>query len=286
MTSPHPIITIDLEDWFHLLECDAIPSVAGWSGLESRIEANTVRLLDLLAEQDIKSTFFSLGWVAERYPSLLRRIVDAGHDMGCHSHLHTLVHQQTPKAFREETQQAIDRIQDAISTRVTCYRAPGFSITGASIWAFQELAGLGITMDSSVFPGRHSHGGTDTLFAGSPFLIETGGCTLKEFPISLTRVGPIQVAYAGGGYFRLLPGFLIHRWIRKNPYTMTYFHPRDFDPGQPRLQGLSLGRSIKSYVGMDGAFRKLQAMLSTFGGCSLTEADREVSWASVPCVRL
>ena len=286
MTAPQPIITIDLEDWFHLLECDAIPSSAGWSGLESRIEANTVRLLDLLAEHDIKSTFFSLGWVADRYPSLLRRIVGAGHEMGCHSHLHTLVHQQTPKAFRDETQEALDRIQDAISTRVTCYRAPGFSITGGCTWAFQELAGLGITTDSSVFPGRHSHGGTESLFPEGPFLIETGGCAIKEFPISLQKVGPIQFAYVGGGYFRLLPGFLIHRLIRQNPYTMTYFHPRDFDPGQPRLQGLSLGRSLKSYVGLNGAFAKLQFMLSTFGGRSLSAAESAVQWDSVSIVQL
>ncbi|WP_257313851.1 polysaccharide deacetylase family protein [Geothrix fuzhouensis] len=282
-----PIITIDLEDWFHLLECDAIPGPEAWGTLESRIERNTNRVLALLANHGIRATFFTLGWVAETYPSLLKTVASQGHEIGCHSGLHTLIHQQTPEAFRMETRRAVDAISGCIGLPVTAYRAPGFSLTSQSLWAFELLGELGITTDCSVFPGRHAHGGTGGLFPPGPFKLECrNGMQLREFPMTLAQVGPLDIAFAGGGYFRFFPYAMIARWIRANPDAMTYFHPRDFDEGQPRIQGLSALRKFKAYAGLKGAHQKLDRFLHEFGGQSLGEASARIDWDQSPLVRL
>lgn len=286
-TASKPIVTIDLEDWFHLLDCDAIPGPSGWDQLESRIEHNTDRLLELLARLGIQATFFSLGWVATRYPALLQKIVNAGHEVGCHSGFHTLIHQQTPEAFRDETAQAMAHLSSCIGRPITAYRAPGFSLTGETLWAFDILADLGVTTDCSVFSGRHSHGGTADRFPSGPFAIQCrNGKVLKELPMTLASLGPVQVAFAGGGYFRLFPYSMIARWTRLNPYTMTYFHPRDFDAEQPRIKGLSALRSFKAYAGIGGAFQKLERFLTDFGGQSLSQAEVRVEWHTKPVIRL
>jgi polysaccharide deacetylase family protein (PEP-CTERM system associated) len=281
-----PILTFDLEEWFHLLECDSIPGVEGWDSLESRIEGNTERLLELLDRHHVQATFFALGWVARRYPGLLRRIVARGHGLGCHSDVHSLVWSQSPAAFREETARALESISGAVGQPVTCFRAPGFSITAECLWAFEVLLDLGITSDSSVFPGAHAHGGTRTLFPGGPFRIGVGGRTLREFPVSLAGVGPMQLAFVGGGYFRLLPLPLISHWTRRQPGPMTYFHPRDFDAGQPRIPGLSALRRFKAYVGIPGATRKLDVFIDRFGGRSLAQASSAIDWEATPLVRV
>jgi polysaccharide deacetylase family protein (PEP-CTERM system associated) len=282
-----PIITIDLEDWFHLLECDAIPGPEAWETLESRIEQNTNRLLELLASHGIRATFFTLGWVAEKYPKLLKKVASEGHEIGCHSSVHTLIHQQTPETFRMETRRAMDAISECVGIPVTVYRAPGFSLTGQTLWAFEILAELGIITDCSVFPGRHAHGGTGGLFPRGPFRLECrNGMKLREFPMTLAQMGPLHIAFAGGGYFRFFPYPMIARWTRANPNTMTYFHPRDFDDGQPRVQGLSALRRFKAYAGLKGAHQKLNRFLHEFGGQSLGEAGAKVDWDQTLTVQL
>lgn len=285
-TSP-PILTVDLEDWFHLLDCQSIPGSAGWDGLESRLACNTDRLLEIFAKRSLRATFFSLGWVAERYPSVLRKVAESGHEIGCHSHVHTLVHTQSPQAFLEESRRAIEALSQCISRPITAYRAPGFSLTRTTTWAFEHLAELGITVDCSVFPGRHAHGGTARQFPEGPFRILTpSGLELREFPMTLARVGPLDLAFAGGGYFRFLPYALIDHWTRANPLTMTYFHPRDFDADQPRIPGLSVLRGFKAYAGLSGSAAKLERFLDTFGGRTLSEASSELRWEEHPIVRL
>lgn len=260
--TPTVYLTVDMEEWFHILDCHGIGEPASWLAYESRIEANTHRLLDLFDLHEAKSTWFVLGWVAENYPNLVREVQRRGHGIGCHSHLHSLVWQQTPAAFRQETQLALRTLEATCGVPITMYRAPGFSITEATPWAFEVLADCGITTDASVFPGRHGHGGVVLKDAPrGPFDIPTPSGTLREYPMSLARLGPLDLAYAGGGYFRLLPWPLIRRYIHANPYTMTYFHPRDFDPGQPRIPNLGLGRTIKSYVGLAQSLAKLNQLI-------------------------
>lgn len=285
--TPRPILTVDLEDWFHLLDCDAIPGPAGWDGLESRLARNTDRLLAIFEARNLRATFFTLGWVAERHPAVLRRVADLGHDIGCHSHVHTLIHTQTPGAFAEETRRALDAISQCISRPVTAYRAPGFSLTPATLWAFDHLAELGVTTDCSVFPGRHAHGGTAGCFPADPFrLLTPSGREIREVPMTLARVGPVDLAFAGGGYFRFLPYPLIAHWTRTHPGTMTYFHPRDFDAGQPRIPGLSRIRRFKAYAGLPGAAAKLERFLDAFGGQTLAEACAAIRWEDRPLVRV
>jgi polysaccharide deacetylase family protein (PEP-CTERM system associated) len=276
-----------MEEWFHLLDCEAIPGVDIWDGLESRIGPNTDRLLALLSTRGIKATFFCLGWVAEKHPSLLRRVAEAGHEIGCHSGVHSLIHQQSPGEFLEETRRAIGAITQCIGSPVTAYRAPGFSLTAQTLWAFDHLAELGITQDCSIFPGRHAHGGTGGRFPSGPFRIRcAGGKEIREIPMSLVSLGPLDIAFAGGGYFRFLPYPLIAQWTRTRPATMTYFHPRDFDPGQPRLPGLPLVRQFKAYAGLNGAYKKLGRFLEDFGGQSLGEATAHIDWDRTPLVQL
>jgi polysaccharide deacetylase family protein (PEP-CTERM system associated) len=281
-----PIITFDLEEWFHLLECRAIPEASRWSEVESRVVASTERILALLERRRVKATFFSLGWIARRHPALLRQIAALGHDLGCHSDMHSLVWRQSPEAFREETARALGSIADATGSPVHYYRAPGFSITGECLWAFEILMELGITADSSVFPGAHAHGGTRALFPDRPFRFAVNGRTLQEFPVSLAGIGPAQLAFVGGGYFRLLPLPLIAHWTRRRPGAVTYFHPRDFDPDQPRIPGLSLLRRFKSYVGISGATDKLDQFLARFGGQPLSRASARIPWEDTPLVRV
>jgi len=281
-----PVITFDLEEWFNLLECDAIPPAENWGSLESRVEANTDLLLDLLDKRGVKATFFVLGWVARHYPALIRKIASLGHELGCHSDLHTLVWTQTPGAFREETARALGAIGDAAGAPVLNYRAPGFSITEKCMWAFEILLDLGIITDCSVYPGIHAHGGMRSLFPSVPFRLGVGERTLKEFPVSLAGLGPLQLAFVGGGYFRLLPLALISHWTRQRPGAVTYFHPRDFDPGQPRIQGLSAARRFKAYVGIGGATRKLDRFLERFGGQTLAQASAAITWDTSPLVRV
>jgi polysaccharide deacetylase family protein (PEP-CTERM system associated) len=281
-----PVITVDLEEWFHLLalETDTIPSVEAWGSLESRVEEGTERLLGLLESHGVRASFFCLGWIAERYPQLLRTVARAGHHIGCHSYAHSLVYKQSPQQFREETRRALGAISDALSAPIDCYRAPVFSITRSCSWAFDVLLDLGIRVDCSVAPGRHAlleHGGQ---LPTTPFRIVREGGTLDEFPLSVKRIGPLSVAIAGGGYFRLLPFSVIARWTESAPYVMTYFHPRDFDPGQPVAPGLSCIRKFRSYVGLTTSFGKLDRVLARFGGRSVAEAHRAEDWSSVPVV--
>lgn len=257
-------LTVDLEEWFHLLDCGPGVDSPDPRSHAPRVITNTHRLLDLFDLHEAKATFFALGWVAEQHPALVREILARGHFIGCHSHDHTLVWTQSPEAFRDETARAIRILEDVTGTNVTCYRAPGFSITPRCSWALEILVELGIEVDASLFPGQHAHGGLGKGLPDGPFWIDTPSGALLEFPMSLVSFGPLDLAYAGGGYFRALPWPLIRHWVRRRPYTMTYFHPRDFDPGQPRIPGLSLGRRFKSYFGLASSLSKLDRLLSEF----------------------
>lgn len=256
-------LTIDMEEWFHLLECRSTTNPDTWLCFESRIEANTHRLLNSLDEHGAKATWFVLGWIAEHYPTLVREVQQRGHSVGCHSYYHSLVWQQTPAQFMRETRAALAILEDTCGAPITHYRAPGFSITQETPWAFEALAECGIRVDASVFPGKHRHGGCGQAGPTGPYTIQTPSGPILEYPMSLVSLGPMDIAYAGGGYFRLLPWALINHCIRRSPYTMTYFHPRDFDPDQPRVPGLSLVRHVRSGLGLRTALGKFNKIINT-----------------------
>lgn len=280
------ILTFDIEEWFHLLDFDATRTEAEWEKYEVRIYKNVERIFRLLEETDTKATFFIIGWIAKRYPDLVREIAQR-YQIGSHTMNHQLVWQQSPKAFREDVASSIHRLEDVTGQRVTCFRAPGFSIRSSERWAFETLAELGIEYDCSIFPASHAHGGMPEYGASGPAIIRCGKAEIREFPISTESLLGRSVAFSGGGYFRLMPYRLIRHWSqRQADYLMAYIHPRDLDGDQPVLQGLSPMRRFRSYVGVKGAEKKLRRYLQDFCFADVATAAAQIDWNAVKEIRL
>ena len=276
------ILTFDIEEWFHILDHPDTRSVESWNKFPSRLRTGVETILEMLAETDQKATFFCLGWVAEKHPDVIRAIDNAGFHIGTHSYAHQLVYEQTPQAFREDLRRSLGVLQDTIGKTVDCYRAPGFSITSKSLWAFEILIEEGIKLDCSLFPASRTHGGLPKLNSAFPSIGVWGENQLKLFPINTRAILGRKIVYSGGGYFRLFPHRSIHKWFGEDEYVMTYFHPRDFDAEQPKLSGLSPLRRFKSYVGIKGAKRKLASLLSVYSFMDVKEAEENIDWTSVP----
>lgn len=280
------IISFDIEEWFHLLDFDATRTEAEWGRYEVRIYENVERLFRILAETNTKATFFVIGWIARTYPDLVRRIAEK-YQVGSHTMSHQLVWQQNREAFREDVSSSIKLLEDITGKKVECFRAPGFSIRESEAWAFETLYDLGIRYDSSVFPAPASHGGMPSFGKAVPSLVEVGGVQMKEFPIPFHSVMGQHIVFNGGGYFRLMPYRIIHKWTQEcGDYCLSYIHPRDLDAGQPMLEGLPLARKFKSYVGLKGAEAKLRKYLTEFKFTDIATADLSVDWEKAPVVRL
>lgn len=275
------ILTFDIEDWFHVLDNASTRDVADWARYGSRFEPIVDRLLLILDERKLKATFFCLGWIAEKYPGVVRRIHQEGHEIGSHSYAHQLVYEQSRELFVDDFRRSVAALEDATGQKVLAYRAPGFSLTKSNQWVFEELVEQGIEVDCSVFPAKRAHGGFADFGAGGPSLVQTRKGLLKEFPINIWEALGLKLVFSGGGYFRLLPYFVIRALARRSPYLMTYFHPRDFDPGQPVVPGLSVVRHFKSYYGLSSAEAKLNCFLSDFEFLDLRTAVSRVDWGNV-----
>jgi polysaccharide deacetylase family protein (PEP-CTERM system associated) len=278
---PLRLLTFDLEDWYHILDHPETELPAQWERYPSRIEANTDRILEWLRERRIRSTWFVLGWVAERYPSLVRRIAKE-HEIAAHGYAHQLVYRTDRKGFREDTLRCLDAIRQTTGQDVSIYRAGGFSVTQSTPWVFEELAAYGIRVDASLFPAYRLHGGLPGLELSRPFSICGEGWTIREFPLTFTRLAGRKLVYSGGGYFRLLPYPLIRHFTRSEDYTMTYFHPRDFDAEQPVLASLPLKRRWMSYTGLRRSSAKFSRYLRDFDFLSVGEAERQIDWSAQP----
>lgn len=271
------ILTFDIEDWFHLLDHPATATEKQWRGFTPRIHANVERLLETIHRHGHKATFFCLGWIAEQYPEVIRRIDECGYEIASHTHTHQLVYQQTPEQFRQDVTRSIHTLEDVTGKKVKSFRAPGFSIVPGMPWAFETLMALGIEYDSSIFPASRSHGGFSEFGTAQPAVIECGGAELKEFPISLGKLFGKEIVFSGGGYFRLLPYRSIQRLTAQSDYMMTYFHPRDFDAEQPVLE-LPWYRRFKSYVGLSKAYSKFDRWLGENEFIDLQSAVKQVDW--------
>ena len=269
------ILTIDVEDWFHILGMDGVaPGIEEWKTLESRVETNTRRLMDILEESNVTATFFCLGWIGKEFPTLVREIAERGFEVGCHGNVHTMVHTQTEAEFRTDIREAKAILEDASGGAVQGIALRGFR-SPRRLLAFRVLREEGFRYDASVFPGSHAHGGFDVPF-DAPFVIETGADEyLYEFPVASTRIGERYVAFGGGGYFRLLPGpvteRLIQRMNRSQVPATVYLHPREIDPNQPRIDGLPLVRRLKYYVNLGSTERKLRALVKRVPFTSVSE---------------
>ena len=280
------ILTFDIEEWFHLLDNESTKTSYEWGNFESRIHSNMERIFGLLEKTNQKATFFCLGWIAEKYPEVVQEIIKHGYEIGCHSHMHQLVYEQSSLEFKKDLERSIKTLEDVSGTKIIYYRAPGFSITEHTKWAFEILVEFGIEVDSSVFPAARSHGGFPSFKTAEPSIIRYNGIELKELPIGYKKIVGQPIIYSGGGYFRLFPYALIKKWSQEANYVMTYFHPRDFDAHQPIIKDLSMARKFKSYVGLKGATPKLEQWLTDVEFVDISIAVDQIDWSKAPIVEL
>lgn len=258
--------TVDVEDYFQVSAFERSIRRSAWGEYESRVVANTERLLDLLSRHEVSATFFILGWVAERFPRLVQQIVAAGHEVGSHSYWHRLVYDMTPAEFREDLRRSIQVIEDAAGVAVRCYRAPSFSITRRSLWALDILVEEGIEVDSSIFPARHDRYG---IPGADPCIHtrKTPSGPITEFPPTITRLAGVRLPVGGGGYFRLYPLALTTWCLRRvnaepRPF-MFYVHPWEIDPQQPRLKAAGPLSTLRHYVNLGRTHARLDKLLSS-----------------------
>jgi len=277
---PRSIISVDVEDYFHVEAfADIIPR-ASWGDYESRVERNTEHILDVLDDCRVTATFFILGWVAERYPKLVRKIAERGHEPACHSYWHRLIYKLTPDEFREDTLHAKNAIEQAAGIQTQGYRAPSFSITSRSAWALDVLAELGFSYDSSVFPVKHDVYGLAGAPRG-PFRVETPFGEIIEFTLATFRwnVGP-NLPVGGGGYLRMLPYWYtragVQRAWREGLPVVSYVHPWELDPEQPRLSG-PLKSRLRHYTNLKGAEMRLRKLLALGEFSSFRDSGLAVS---------
>lgn len=265
-------LTVDLEDYYHVTAFRDNIAQSQWDVRQSRVERNTDLLLDLLDEAGWKATFFTLGWVAEQHPHLVRRVAERGHEVACHSLRHRIVYEMTPEEFREDTRRAKQLLEDCSGTLVRGYRAPSFSITRQSLWALDVLIQLGFAFDSSVFPVKHPSYG---ISGGSrdPYRVKTSSGSIVEFPLTTLEFAGHRSPFAGGAYFRLLPYWYTRWGIRflnrsEKRFACVYLHPWELDPLQPRLKG-SLSSRIRHYLGLHSTPGKVRNLIRDFEFCPL-----------------
>ena len=280
------ILTFDVEDWFHILDNPSTKSEKQWNQLESRIHQNMDTILSLLEKHNQKATFFSIGWIARKYPEILKKVDSLGHEIASHSDMHQLAYEFNREEFRQDLEQSIKSIEDVVGKKVRAYRAPGFSVMHQNKWVFEELIRNGIEIDSSIFPAQRAHGGFEEFGYAEPAYIEVNGSKIKEFPINLYPVLGKNIIVSGGGYFRLIPYPLIKQFMNNSNYVMTYLHPRDFDVEQPMIEGLSAFRKFKSYVGLKSTSNKLERLINDFNFVDLHEANESIDWSKSKIIKL
>ena len=239
------ILTFDIEDWFHILDYDGTRDPSKWINYPSRIHRNMDIIYEILQDKNIKATFFVLAWIAEKYPEIIKKISDLGYEIGSHTYAHQLVYEQSRNGFKNDVEKSIKIIEDLTGKKVKCFRAPGFSITKDNLWALEVIKELGIEYDSSIFPAVRSHGGLKINKLDKPCIISYKNVKIKEFPINTNSILNTKYVFSGGGYFRIIPYFMLKRFFKKSDYVMTYFHPRDFDHKQPTIKNLPKFRMFK-----------------------------------------
>jgi polysaccharide deacetylase family protein (PEP-CTERM system associated) len=259
-------MTVDVEDYFHASAFDRVVSRASWDQLESRVVANTHRLLDLFNDHNVRATFFVLGWVAQKFPSLVREIAGHGHELASHGHHHQLVYMLTPEQFREDVRRSKHTIEHVAGVTVRGYRAPSFSIVKHSLWALDVLIEEGFAYDASIFPIRHDRYGIPDA-PRQAHVIQRPAGSIVEVPSSTVRIGGANYPIAGGGYFRLFP-YQLTKWgiaqvNREEQPVVVYIHPWEVDPEQPKLPA-SMASHFRHHVGVHTAIDKLRKVMNDF----------------------
>jgi polysaccharide deacetylase family protein (PEP-CTERM system associated) len=260
------IFSIDVEDWFHILDVPGTPDLEEWDSLPSLVEKNFHKLLDLFAEKNVRVTCFFLGWVAKKFPQLVREAAARGHEIASHGFAHRLVYTMTPNEFMQDLVLSKGILESMLGKPILGYRTSGFSVTDKTPWFFEKIVQAGYLYDSSVFPGPRQHGGMKSDKLG-PYYIGTDSGRLLEFPITVTKVGGRPLCFFGGGYLRLAPYPVIRNMARKvlgeKRPVIFYIHPREIDPNHPRLS-MSAARRFKSYVNLRTTEEKIRRLVTDF----------------------
>lgn len=279
--------SVDVEDYFHPSELDNALRRESWSALSPRVDIGVKALLELLAQSGTKATFFVLGWVAERHPAMIREIAEAGHEIGCHSHMHRLVYTLTPSEFVDDTLRACSAIRHACGITPRLYRAPSYSIVESSLWALDLLVQMGFTHDSSVFPIAHDRYGIPG-FPRHPHVLRLRSGDIVEVPIATVQLNAARTAPVGGGaYLRLFPyrysaaGIRRINAVEKKP-ACIYTHPWELDPEQPRLARGFISRA-RTYTGLRTVRGKIERLLSEFRFSSIGAVNDPLA-AELPVV--
>jgi len=260
------IFSIDVEDWYHILDVDSAPAISRWDELPVRVDRNFQRLMDILSERQVHATCFFIGHVAKRFPHLVREAARRGHEIASHSYEHRLVYTMTPAEFLEDASRSRKLLEDIAGAPVSGFRASGFSVTEQTPWFFEKLVEAGYSYDSSTFPASRGHGG---LKSGrlQPYRLQTQAGELVELPVTVAEVMGKRMCFFGGGYLRLFPYPLVQRMSRvvlgQGRPVIFYVHPREIDPDHPRLP-MGMSRRFKTYVNLRTTERKIRNILAEF----------------------
>jgi polysaccharide deacetylase family protein (PEP-CTERM system associated) len=261
------ILTFDVEEYFHASIFEKVVSADQWLQLESRVEGNVERILGLLDIYQVKATFFVLGWIGEHRPWVVKRIAAHGHEIACHGYDHQLVSRMSKEEFREQLSRSIEVLEKLSGKRVVGFRAPSFSISEPTLWAFEVMAEMGIRYDSSIFPVFHDRYGMPKTPRGEFKVVTERGADIVELPPASIRILGQNLPFGGGGYFRLFPfwftSWSIKRINRRGEPVMFYLHPWELDPEQPALK-LGLGHRLRHYSNLRIVERKLEKLLASF----------------------
>jgi len=290
------ILTFDTEEWFVEKQ-----NKGDRKERHSVFDYYLKSILDFLDEQNLKATFFCVGGLAREFPSIVKDIADRGHEIGCHSDVHKWLSTFDRDALCQDTKNAIDSLENLVGKKVISYRAPAFSIGMENKWALEILAEYGIQRDASIFPATRDFGGFAGFPAAEPCLVKVGDAVLKEFPIPMTNFFGKEIAYSGGGYFRLFPTVFLKNRIEHYDYVMTYFHIGDLEYcplkmlsseqyeqyfNQPGTFKRRFLRMIKNHIGTKGAFDKMCDVVKSFEFVNLDTADSRIGWSKAKTVEL
>lgn len=281
------ILSFDIEEWYIERKFNG-----GRKDRYELFDSYLYNILDCLDALQMKATFFCVGKIATEFPYVVKKIAERGHEIGCHSNEHLWLTKMSPAELKADTTEALHALQDAIGHKVISYRAPAFSIGEKNKWAFEILSECGIERDASIFPAVRDFGGFTSFPTDNPVIIESNGGSIKEFPISLTRILGNEIAYSGGGYFRFFPLWYIKNQLRKSEYFIAYFHIGDLihnkggmmtkkeyenyfrEPGTIKNR---IVRYIKSNIGTKGSFTKMRRLLGSAPFINLEEADKQIA---------
>ena len=271
-------LTIDVEDYFQVSALAPYIARSDWDSIPCRVERNVERLLALLAERGTRATFFMLGWIAERYPQLVRRVSASGHEVASHGYAHMRATEQTPPEFLADISRAKAILEDITGSPVAGYRAPSFSIGPENSWAFDCIARAGYAYSSSVYPVRHDHYGAPD----APRFPHRTPQGVVEIPITTTRALGRNLPAGGGGYFRLAP-YAVSRWAircvnKEGQRAIFYMHPWEIDPEQPKIREASVKTRLRHYLNLSRMETRLKRLLADFVWDRMDHAFRSELW--------